>query len=276
MGRVTFKCWICCALYLRFDGAWWVHCNVWWAIIPTKHILNKCAHGLGIHGRIYQRNAFYIVTLSLRYTFSGYEDSDREISTAYILGTNLLTSRTGVQYDELQSYDGINKSSCLRACGVYLVLWLLFSVYFIKRYSKTRRVWDHLYYELPFILMLLNVGGWIYCQFLCKHMACIQQVSNKCNSPWCNVMVFQSNGLSDTISKQISSIFTNLITGNMNLTSIFKSYRGFQYTVLFFSIFSWCSHYWYMSNDKRGYIQWRLDGRDGASNHQPHDCLLNR
>ena len=23
-------------------------------------------------------------------------------------------------------------------------------------------------------------------------------------------------------------------------------------------------------------IQWRLNGRDGVSNHQPHDCLLNR
>ena len=30
----------------------------------------------------------------------------------------------------------------------------------------------------------------------------------------------------------------------------------------------------YLGN--RGSLQWRRNGRDGVSNHQPHDCLLNR
>ena len=33
----------------------------------------------------------------------------------------------------------------------------------------------------------------------------------------------------------------------------------------------------YMFHDKMGTtLQWRHNGRDGVSNHQPHDCLLNR
>ena len=35
---------------------------------------------------------------------------------------------------------------------------------------------------------------------------------------------------------------------------------------------------WYMTSDQflTSSLQWRHNGRDGVSNHQPHDCLLNR
>ena len=33
---------------------------------------------------------------------------------------------------------------------------------------------------------------------------------------------------------------------------------------------------WVPETDPRTALQWRHDERDGVSNHQPHDCLLNR
>ena len=38
-----------------------------------------------------------------------------------------------------------------------------------------------------------------------------------------------------------------------------------------------CSVHWLVTHKKKSFsLRWRHNGRDGVSNHQPHDCLLNR
>ena len=40
--------------------------------------------------------------------------------------------------------------------------------------------------------------------------------------------------------------------------------------------FSYCGHQWLLAEEQRGTLRWRHNGLDSVSNHQPHDCLLNR
>ena len=73
-----------------------------------------------------------------------------------------------------------------------------------------------------------------------------------------------------------------------------KCAHSFVYFVVFmvrimsptFSVFIWPTYPWssgvtdrivvHMVWSTRESLQWRHNGRDGVSNHQPHDCLLNR